>query len=465
MEINPTIFREYDIRGRVDRPDELTDDAVRAIGGAFAAFLIRRGIGRAVVGRDARLHSRKVSELTIHALLESGVGVIEIGEVLTPIFYFAQHHLREKGGVMITASHNAGQWSGFKHAYDYSTTLLPHEVKEIQEIAVRGDFKTGVGKHQVVSTADIVEAYAKDALQSVELARPLRVVVDTANGTAGPIVPAILRRAGCEVIEQYTDVREDRDHDANPSNLDMLEAMSRGVRAHEADIGLGFDEDGDRLGAVDERGEIIWPDRILILLARSELQKKPGGSVVFDVKCTEALVDDLKAHGGIPVMWKTGHSHIKAKAKEVGAILAGERSGHIFFPEHYGFDDAAFAALKFLEHISRERGSVSQIMTGLPQYITSPVWHAPCPDTEKYRVVEALTAQFKQELGEERVVEINGARVYFDSGWGLIRASSNVPALVVVFESKTEEGLNKIESALREKLADFPEVEDHWVSG
>ncbi len=465
MDINPTIFREYDIRGRVDRPDELTDDVVRVLGCAFAVFLKRRNIGRAIVGHDARIHSRKVSAVTVQALLDSGIDVIEIGEVLTPIFYFSQYHFKEKGGVMITASHNAGQWSGFKHAYDYSATLLPHDVREVQEIAARGDFETGRGCHQVHSTADVIEAYTKDALESVKLSRSLRVLVDAANGTAGPIVPAILRRAGCEVIEQHTDVSEIRHHDANPSNLKMLEAISRGVREHGADIGLGFDEDGDRLGATDECGEVVWPDRILILLARSALEKTPGGRVVFDVKCTEALIHDIKAHGGIPVMWKTGHSHIKAKAKEVGAILSGERSGHIFFPEHYGFDDAIFAALKLLEHVSRAERPFSQIIAGLPQYITSPVWHAPCPDTEKYRIVEELTAQFKHELGEERVIAVNGARVYFENGWGLIRASSNVPALVVVFEAKTKAGLEKIESVLREKLAAFPEVEDHWVSG
>lgn len=464
MKINPYMFREYDIRGRIDRDDELTPEIVDAIGRGFAVFLKRRGITDAVVGNDARTYSKAIKDQTIKALLESGINVIDIGTVLVPIFYFSQYFLKKKGGVMITASHNPWGWSGFKHAYDYSTTFVPKDVAELREIVEKGEFQRGSGTLTIHST--VIEEYTKDVLGRVKLSRPLRVLIDTGNGTAGPIVSNILRRAGCEVIEQYTEVSgATRHHDANPSTMEMLEAMTDGVHTNAVDIGLGWDDDGDRLGAVDEKGGIIWPDRILILLARLVLAKKPGGKIVFDVKCTEALPEDIKAHGGIPVMWKTGHSYIKAKGKEVNAVLAGERSGHIYLRTDYEFDDATFAALKLLEYLSQQQKPISQIIAEFPHYVTSPVWDAPCADDKKYGVVDRLTAELKTEYGPERVIDINGARVNFEDGWGLVRASSNIPALVLVFEAKTEEGMQRIEKIFREKLRKFPEVGQEWASG
>lgn len=464
MKINPSVFREYDIRGRIDQSDELTHEAAYAINRAFAVFLRRRGIVDAIVGCDGRPYSKDIKDVVIKALRDSGVNVIDIGVVLAPIFYFAQYHLQKKGGVMVTASHNPWGWTGFKHAYNYSTTFVPDDITELRQIIEEESFAEGSGAYEVYP--DIVGAYTKDVLDRVSLSRRLRVLVDTGNGTAGLITPAILRAAGCEVIEQYTEPSAERHHEANPSNIGMLDAMSEGVKKYGADIGLGFDDDGDRLGAVDEKGAIIWPDQILLLLTRPILEKNPGAKIVFDVKCTEALPEDIKAHGGIPVMWKTGHSYIKAKAKEVKAHLAGERSGHIYFlKEHYEFDDALFAGLKLLAYISRTQQSISQIMARLPRYVTSPVWHAPCDDAKKYGVVDRLVAEFKREYGNDKVIDINGARVYVENGWGLVRASSNVPALVLVFEAKTEEGLKKIEQIFRGKLARFPEVGSEWISG
>lgn len=464
MRINPTLFREYDIRGRIDRQDGLTEEAIYAIGGGFAVFLQRRGITDAIVGQDARPYSARVKDITVQALLASGINVIDIGTVLAPMFYFSQYFLSKKGGVMITASHNPWGWSGFKHAYDYSTTLIPADMQELQEIIAQGAFVKGAGRRE--SRGDVPDAYKKDTLGRIALMRPLRVLVDTGNGTGGLFVPQLLREAGCDVIEQYTEVKEVRDHEANPSTLGMLNAMATGVRKHRVDIGLGFDDDGDRLGAVDEQGKPIWPDQILLLLARPILAKHPGAKVVFDVKSTEALVEDIRARGGVPVMWKTGHSYIKAKAKEIGAHLAGERSGHMYFPkEHYAFDDAAYAGLKLLEYMSGRPEPISAIMRELPQYVASPVWHAPCPDKKKYAVVAKLTDLMKKEYGADRVIDINGARVYVDGGWGLVRASSNVPALVLVFEAKDEAGLKNVEEIFRKKLAQFPEVGAGWKSG
>jgi len=458
------MFREYDIRGQIDQPNELTEEAIDAIGRGFAVFLHKRGIGDAIIGHDSRAHSAKVKDITVKALLESGINVIEIGQVLTPIFYFSQYELKKKGGVMITASHNPGKWSGFKHAYDYSVTLNPDDIKELYDAVTAGAFLRGNGAHE--THEGIIEAYTRDILSRVKIAKRLRVLVDTANGTAGPIVPEMLRRAGCEVIEQYTNLSEERHHAANPSTLEMLEAMQEGARHHEVDIALGFDEDGDRLGVVSEKGEIVWSDQVLMLLSRPLLAAYPGAKIVFDVKCTQALFDEIPARGGVPVMWKTGHSYIKTKAKEVDAALAGERSGHFFFRKgHYGFDDAPFAALKLLEYLSHESKPLSQLVAELPRYFTSPVWHAPCADEKKYAVIEQLVREFKQEYGVDKVIDINGARVYLEDGWGLVRASSNIPMLVLVFEAKTGEGLKKIESAFREKLSHFPEVGSEWVSG
>ncbi len=464
MHINPTLFREYDIRGRIDQDDELTAAAIEAIGKGFAAFLHRRGIREAIVGRDARPYSEDVKNITVKALLESGINVIDIGTVLAPMFYFSQYFLKKKGGVMITASHNPWGWSGFKHAYDYSTTLVPHDMAELRDIIEKEEFITGEGRCE--SYPDIFDAYKKDVLARVKIARPMRVLVDTGNGTAGLFVPEMLRAAGCEVVEQYTEASEKRHHEANPSTLGMLDAMADGVKKNLTEIGLGFDDDGDRLGAVDEKGVTIWPDRILILLARLLLAQKPGGRVVFDVKCTEALPEDIKAHGGVPIMWKTGHSYIKEKAKEVGAVLAGERSGHIYVREgYYEYDDATFAALKLLEYLSREQKTISQIIAQFPHYITSPVWHAHCDDDKKYAVVERIVRDLKGEYGADKVIDVNGARVSVQDGWFLIRASSNVPMIVIVFEARTEDGLKATESMLRKKLVAYPEVGSEWVSG
>lgn len=465
MYINPYIFREYDIRGRIDAADEMSPDIQYVLGRATGAFFARRGIGSAVVGHDSRPYSRDVAGNVVRGLIDSGVNVIEIGQVLAPIFYFSQYHLKQKGGVMITASHNPYGWTGLKIANDFSSTLLGDEIKEVQEIAEKEDFRTGAG--EVKPYENIIEHYTKDILSRVAFKKPLRVLVDAGNGTAGPIVPAILRRAGHEVIERHCDLDPSfPNHEPNPSVLEAAEDIARGVKENGADIGFGFDDDGDRLGFADDKGTIVWPDKALIFLARAILEKSPGASIVFDVKCTQALIDDIVAHGGTPVMWKTGHSYIKQKSKELSAPLAGERSGHIFIRQgYYGFDDAVFAALRFLEYLSGTGKRFSELLAKLPQYITSPVWQPPCSDEKKYGVAARLTEELKKEFGPANVIDINGARVIFDDGWGLVRASSNLPVLVLVFESKTEEGLRRIESLFREKLAKYPEVGTEWSTG
>lgn len=462
--LEKTMFREYDIRGRVSHK-ELNEDSCKAIGRGFGTFLRRYNVRECVVGFDAREYSERLKDALVFGIISSGVNVLEIGQVLAPIAYFAQYYLNTKGVAMVTASHNPNGWSGFKLGHDFATTLLPEDIKTLYQIILKEDFLEGQGK--IRKEPHIIQAYNDYIVKKVSLKKPLKVVVNAGNGTAGPIVPPTLRKAGCEVIEQFCNIDFNfPHHEPNPASLKALEALGSKVREVGADIGLGFDGDGDRLGVVDEKGQTIWPDRLMILLARRVLEEKPGSKIVFDVKCSQALIEEIEEHKGQPVMWKTGHSYIKQKAKELGASLAGERSGHIFYRHgYYGYDDATFASLKLLEYLSGQDKTLSEIMLTTPQYVTSPAWHVDCRDEIKYEVVNRLVGEFKEEYGPDRIIDINGARVKFDDGWGLVRASSNLPVLVLVFESKTKEGLQRIENIFRQKLAKHPEIGEKWVSG
>lgn len=461
--IDKFIFREYDLRGRID--ENLTEESLYLIGRGFSTMLHRKGLSTAVVGYDGREYSPRTKDAFVKGLLASGIDVIDIGMVLTPILYFSQYYLKQKGAAMVTASHNPNGWSGFKLAYDYSVTLGPDEIKELYEIILKDDFAEGEGK--LTERKDLVEAYKEELLRRVKIQKPLKIVVDAGNGTAGPIVPPILRAAGCEVIEQYCDLDFSfPHHEPNPSLVEAMEALSNKVKEVGADLGIGIDGDGDRLGTCDEKGNPIEGDKLLILLSRLILKDSPGAKIVFDVKSTQALIEDIKAHGGEPVMWITGHSYIKAKGREIGAALAGEKSGHIFFwKDYYGFDDATFSALKLLEYLSGQEKKLSELLLDAPQYVTSPTIHVDCADEVKYDIVQKLTDEFKKEYGADKVIDINGARVLFDDGWGLVRASSNLPVLVLVFESKTKEGLERIKNIFREKFKKYSEIGEEWKSG
>lgn len=459
--IKKTIFREYDLRGKVSE-DQLNRENCEIIGRGFGTLLSRKGVKKAVVGYDAREYSSWIKNSLIKGITSTGVDVVEIGQVLSPTAYFAQFHLDVKGLAMVTASHNPNGWSGFKLGYDKGSTLLPDDIKELYQIILDDDFVSGEGR--VEEYGGIISDYTNELVEKVNLKKKIKVVVNAGNGTAGPITPKIIERAGCEVVEQYCDIDFSfPNHEPNPASTEMLEAMGEKVKEVGADIGIGFDGDGDRIGIVDEQGNIIWPDRFMILLVRQVLKEKPGSKIVFDVKCSKALIEEIEKNGGEPVMWKTGHSYIKQKAKAINAALAGERSGHIFYRHgYYGFDDASLAALKLLEYLSTQDQSLSEIMKGTPQYFTSPAWHAECDDEIKYEITDKLVKELKEEYGEDKVIDINGARVNFEDGWGLVRASSNLPQLVLVFESKTQKGLKKIEKLFREKLSKYPEVSEEW---
>jgi phosphomannomutase/phosphoglucomutase len=452
------MFREYDIRGKAS-PSELNPHSGELIGKAYGTFLARRDIEDVVVAYDSRTGSRPLRDGFVKGLLSSGRNVVDIGLALTPMMYWAQYHFRIKGGAMITGSHNPKDWTGLKLASGFSATLIGSEIQEILSLVEEESFVEGPGSCREES---IAERYAVDLAGRVKMEKPLRVVVDAGNGTAGAFAPGILRRAGLEVIEQYCELDpEFPNHEPDPALKETVAALGERVRAEQADMGFAFDGDGDRLGVVDEKGEVIWPDRYMILLARQVLEKEPGGKIFFDVKCSQALIEDIAAHGGEPIMWKTGHSHIKAKLHKEKALLAGEMSGHIFFVEnYYGFDDGIYAGLRFAEYMSHQDQPVSQIVAKTPYYISTPTIDVECADDKKYQVVDKLTEELKRDF--DNVVDINGARVVFEDGWGLVRASSNMPILVLRFEAKTEERLQEIKDIFRGYMNKYEAIGKVW---
>lgn len=452
------MFREYDLRGK-ESDDELNDTSLYFIGRGFGTYLRKRGITEAVVGNDARGTSESFSKNVIKGLNECGINVKDIGTVTTPMSYWAQYYLKIKGLVCVTASHNPAGWNGVKLGQDLSVTLLTDELAEVYDTIEREEFTDGSGN---VEKVDIKEAYIEDLLSRAKITKKFKILVNTANGTAGILMPELLRRTGCEVIEHFTEVDTTYpNYTANPDGTAMMEDTGKQTAVNGCDIGMAFDGDCDRLGLTDEKGNTIWPDRYIILLSRLVLTKKPGAKIVFDVKVSEALPEDIKAHGGVPIMWKTGHSYIKAKLAEEQAAMAGEMSGHIFFVEDfYGFDDGAFAALKMLEYLSTQDKPLSEIIAATPYYVSTPTIQVKTTDEGKYKIVEELTAGFKKD--GNKVIDINGARVYFDEGWGLVRASSNTPTLVLRFEAKTQEGLDKIKSIFKERLDKYDDVSKDW---
>lgn len=460
VKLNKYIFREYDIRGK-ESEDELNEKTVNLIAKSYGTFLKKRGVSDAVVGHDNRKSSEDFYNTTIEGLQSTGVNVVGIGTCLTPMMYWSQYYFKVKGGLMITASHNPAGWNGVKLAYGYSYTLIGDEIQEILKVVKSEQFEAGSGS---VNEEDISEKYISDLLGRAKLRRKLKIVVNTANSTSSFFSPKLLKKFGCEVIEHNTDPDPTYPHYVpNPANVDMMEDTGQQVIENKADLGLAVDADGDRLGVTDEKGQTIWPDRWLILLSRLVLEKHPGAKIIFDVKVSEALPEDIKAHGGVPIMWKTGHSYIKEKLHEEKASLAGELSGHVFFVDNfYGFDDANYTALKLLEYISEQNKSLSELIAKTPYYISTPAYHAKVDDKIKYKIVDKLTDEFKSE--GYKVVDISGARVYLKEGWGLVRASSNLPALVIRFEAKSDKNLKEIEKIFREKLEKYPEVAKEWES-
>ncbi|MDA1194720.1 MAG: phosphomannomutase/phosphoglucomutase [Planctomycetota bacterium] len=463
--MKPTLFREYDVRGRVpeyfpDARDELSDENMRLLGRGFGTLAHQRGLEHVVICHDLRHYSPRLHACFSEGLVAAGIAVTDIGCGLSPTLYFAQIHLDSAAGVMITASHNPQGWSGLKMSLDYVRTLLRPDIERLRDICASGDFASGNGR---IERVDLREAYLADMVGRVQIERPLKIVLDPGNGTAALFCEEAFRRAGVDVVPLFCEPDADfPNHFPNPSELSARQAIRAKVLETGADLGFSFDGDGDRLGVQDHRGQDVNADRVLMMLARPVLERHPGASVVFDVKCTQALAEDVTAHGGVPVMWKTGHSYIKSRMAELDAPIAGERSGHIFIRDGFhGYDDGLFAGLRLAEYVARAGRPLADLLEEAPRYVTSPEIHIDCADEVKYDVMDDVVADFKAEYGD-RVNDINGARVTFDDGWGLVRPSSNLPELVLVFEGRTPEAMQRIKELFRARLRRYEGIGATW---
>lgn len=447
--VDPTIFREYDIRGLVD--EQLTEDAVEKIGRAYAAFTRAQGVRRITVGRDCREHSPRLSTRLIAGLNAGGVDVIDIGTCTSPILYFSLHHLAADGGIMITGSHNPPEYNGLKISIGTRSVHGP-DVQAFREI-IESNAYGEADRVGTSSAQDVAPDYIDWCVANIRLGdRKLKVVADAGNGTAGPFVVPILERLGVEVVPLFCEMDSTfPNHHPDPTVEKNLEDLKKAVIEGEADVGIAFDGDADRLGAVDEQGHVLWGDQMMILFSRAVLAEVPGATIVGEVKCSKTLYADIEKHGGTGIMWRTGHSLIKDKMKETGAELAGEMSGHIFFKHRFfGFDDGIYSGLRLLEILSNTDQPISALLADVPKTYTTPELRVDCPESLKFRLVSAVIEHFKKS---HDVIDVDGARVLFEDGWGLIRASNTQPILVLRFEADTEPRLAEIRGYVEGELA------------
>jgi phosphomannomutase/phosphoglucomutase len=440
MSVAPAIFRQYDIRGIVGK--DLTVEAANRIGRAYAAYLGAEGlIGAVAVGRDNRPSGDALRDALVDGLTSSGLDVVDIGVVPTPLLYWALHHVGVAGGIQITGSHNPPEYNGFKMCVG-TASLHGEDIQRLRELGETGPFPSGKGS---VVSREVIEPYIEDVVQRVgPLARPLRVVYDCGNGAGSLVAPQLFERLAvrgraifCESDGTFPN------HHPDPTVEENLVDLIKAVKRDRAEIGIAFDGDADRIGVVDGDGQVIWGDRILILYARDVLARVGKGQpIIFDVKCSQALPQAVEAAGGRPVMWKTGHSLIKDKMKELDAPLAGEMSGHMFFAEgFYGHDDALYGAARLLAIIARSGKSVAEMLSDVPEYVTTPEIRIDVPEEIKFDVVNRAVQHFRIS---HDVIDVDGARVLFGDGWGLIRASNTQPVLVARYEARTAERLAEI---------------------
>ncbi|MEZ4392542.1 MAG: phosphomannomutase/phosphoglucomutase [Polyangiales bacterium] len=431
--MNPQIFREYDIRGNADR--DLTDEVARDIGRALGSVMAERGKRRIMVGRDCRLSSRRLRNALIEGLVETGRHVVKIEVGPTPLLYFAVHHLDADGGVMVTGSHNPPEDNGFKVLVGKGT-LFGDEIRDLRERIEARRFVTAPGGH--VERAEVSSRYVAWMKGNIQLARSsVKVVVDAGNGAGGPLALAAMRALGLDPDPLYCEM-DGRfpNHHPDPTLPENVAELIARVRETGAELGIAFDGDADRIGAVDSRGEIIWGDKLLVVFARAVLKRHPGAAVLGEVKCSQTLYDDITAKGGRAVMWKTGHSLIKAKMKEDHALLAGEMSGHLFFADRYfGYDDAVYAALRLIEIVASSQETLAEMLSDLPSTFVTPEIRVDCPDELKFPVVNAVLEHYRPT---HQVSEVDGARIHFGDGWGLVRASNTQAVLVLRFEAQSE---------------------------
>jgi len=443
--LNPEIFRQYDIRGVAGK--DMTEDDVVLLGKGIGTYLRQQNNRFIVVGRDCRLTSETYAQRFMEGLMATGCRVMDIGICPTPVVYFAIRHLRAEGGVMVTASHNPPEFNGFKICSGVDS-VFGEQIQQIRRIIDSRTFSEGTGG---IDSCEILPDYIDYVLDNIDLKRPLRVGVDGGNGTGGLTAVPIIKNLGCELHELYTDLDGTfPNHEADPTVAANMADLVALVKDKQLDVGLAYDGDADRIGVVDADGRLIYGDELMVVFSREILARKPGATFVSEVKCSQVMYDDITKNGGNAIMWKTGHSMIKQKMKEVGAELAGEMSGHIFFADRYfGYDDAVYAGCRLLEILAATGQTVGQLLADLPRTFNTPEIRVDCPDRIKFDVVERVTEYFRQR---EKVIDIDGVRVLFDGGWGLVRASNTQPALVLRFEAFSDARLLEIRQTVEQVL-------------
>ncbi len=445
-QIDRSVFRAYDIRGIIG--EQLDDDAFYSVGRALGCRLHALGRTNVVVARDGRLTSDHLANALMQGLLDSGINVVDLGAAATPVMYYATHVHGIDSGVMVTGSHNPADYNGIKMVLA-GTTLADADIQMLHELVVNGEFISGQGEYQ---TFDIMPDYIERIVSDMSLKRPLKVVVDCGNGIAGPIVPQVIRQLGCEVIELYCDV-DGRfpNHHPDPTVEANLADLKTAVALHKADIGLAFDGDADRLGVVTNTGEMICPDRLMMLYAREVLTRNQGATIVYDVKCSSHLASVITQAGGVAKMCPTGHSIVKRIMKEEHAALAGEMSGHLFFKDRwYGFDDALYSACRLLEILSASSETASEQFSAIPNSVNTPEIKISIDDDEKFAFMQRFCQQ--ASFPGAQLITIDGLRVEFPYGWGLVRASNTTPCLVARFEAKDTESLHEIKALFKAQL-------------
>jgi len=435
--MNPVIFREYDIRGIADT--DFDTDFAFTLGRAYGTYAREQGKKRVAVGRDCRLTSDKYAAALRGGLCASGLEVLDVGVCPTPLLYFSLFHYDLDGGIQVTGSHNPPDQNGFKICLG-KATIHGEEVQALRRLIESGVFASGQGTETPVPIIPPYQAFV--STQFGRLPREITIVVDAGNSTAGPVAPPIFRTLGCRVTELFCDL-DGRfpNHHPDPTIPENLTHLMAKVRETGAEVGIAYDGDADRLGLVDRHGRIIWGDEMLVLFARDILRQRPGATIVSEVKCSQRLFDDIAANGGVPIMWKVGHSLLKAKMRETGALLVGEMSGHMCFDDRYfGYDDAIYASCRVLEILAKTGKVLSELLADLPPSCTTPEIRVDCPDELKFRLADRVRDRFR---GQYEIVDVDGVRVKFADGWGLVRASNTQPVLVLRFEARTPEKLDE----------------------
>ncbi len=451
--INPYIFREYDIRGVINK--DFTDSVISQLAKGFGTFFKRSGVNSISIGGDVRLSTPHIREILLEEITKCGINVIDIGPVPTPVQYFSMFHLPVDGGIMITGSHNPPDYNGFKVTLKKSP-VFGEDIQIIRQMIDSGEFTRGQGSQEKVK---IIDDYINHIKNSIQLKRPLNIILDSGNGAAGPVAGPLFTALGQEVVDLYPEPDGNfPNHHPDPTVVENIQDLIKNVKEKNADFGVGYDGDGDRIGVVDNHGQIIWGDRLMMIFGRDILQKMPGSPIIFEVKCSQALPEMIEKYGGKPVMWKTGHSLLKKRMKEINSPFAGEMSGHLFFADRYfGYDDAIYASVRLAELLSNTDQKISDLLKDVPVYYSTPELRAETATDEiKFQIATKAKEYFSKNFD---VIDIDGVRILFGDGWGLVRASNTQPVIVLRFEARTKKRLEEIKSLVIKKLKEFGDID------